>query len=861
MDAHAAFASPFAAKVDLAVLADAFADSQTVASALSLCASLPRILKLQFSDLSIRAKAVELTVDFFLSTVLQIGDSDISARLTLLNTFELFVMEAIPLKKEQMEALLPVLIPLARQTPVSQSQEALHVVSSNFQIRRAAIMILSFVCVKTGKSAAVSVQEAIFGTLYSTLLEKSCYFSESESWEKMMLATLKGLQILLSENSVLFAVYAPQMCARLHGLIFATDSPKYPGAPTTAVRARRRSRYRRPSDSAVSWRSGSDSDASIDTDSGIEDSATEKLKASALNVLQQLAKIHGKLIYQKWPLFMSNPSESLFTILTSQSSPRSLKLAAIGAFEALLSDSQSYLSVADARTPLPPRSFTSLSQQLASIITDIHKGVASVISKSALEKHDSLIVVGLLKLAGLVARVSPYSRLGPPGDLRVVLFDAVVSLAHTHESVRAARNDAISQLLDAGLILTPASKVKIDPSSTCNVPAPSEAYGISELNLLCSIVRNQFEAVDAAGDWKRAYVPNVLNPRLSNSKNSSNGELIACMHLIDQYAECAAKEETCDIEWWIDTISRFVEPALQSPLGGMRSAAIQILVRIPVAVFAGLPERLQLVCKERIFTMRTDNNDHVRTAVCYACGTWVMLDWFYQDIKFVESVTLCLRSVARDSVLSVRVKASWALANYGDMLLVTKSLFPDEIHTVDKELAECAIFLARDSEKCRSSGVRAIGNFLKTVSKDAARSVFSENLHEEILAIVHNISSGPFKVRWNACHAASNLFNSEAFHAVYSPAMTNIMDSLIDALTGVLTASKNYKVRINAAMALGSCDTLDVFGSRLGTVVEAVESALTSVDDLGGTEFGEYRYKSELEAQLHKCVELLRRLS
>ena len=99
-------------------------------------------------------------------------------------------------------------------------------------------------------------------------------------------------------------------------------------------------------------------------------------------------------------------------------------------------------------------------------------------------------------------------------------------------------------------------------------------------------------------------------------------------------------------------------------------------------------------------------------------------------------------------------------------------------------------------------------------------------------AIVMNVSCGKvMKVRWNACYAAGgilrtrNLFRSESFN-----------DKLVEALIPVIEECPNYKVRINASLALMSVPTREAFDNHFSkavvTIAKAMESTVTSFDEV-----------------------------
>lgn len=109
------------------------------------------------------------------------------------------------------------------------------------------------------------------------------------------------------------------------------------------------------------------------------------------------------------------------------------------------------------------------------------------------------------------------------------------------------------------------------------------------------------------------------------------------------------------------------------------------------------------------------------------------------------------------------------------------------------------------------------------------------------------------KSRWNACHALANLLHCSSFpigQASYTP-------SVFKSLTNVIHTSKNFKVRIAAASALGEMKSLGQFGGdkaeqrqTLKLVVTSLQDALAKTDDLVDSNFGEFKYQDQLKEQL-----------
>jgi hypothetical protein len=146
------------------------------------------------------------------------------------------------------------------------------------------------------------------------------------------------------------------------------------------------------------------------------------------------------------------------------------------------------------------------------------------------------------------------------------------------------------------------------------------------------------------------------------------------------------------------------------------------------------------------------------------------------------------------------------------------------------------------------------------------------------------MESGAVKTRWNACHAAANMFQNPSFpigsvKTTSTAAIAPYTVTFFATLLSVMTKSKNYKVRINASQALATAqyracftdESNQVFASCWRTVLDSYEKASewtadstvppTKLDDVnviadGGDDVGflEFRYKAQLAEQLRTTL-------
>ncbi|KAJ3025456.1 UNVERIFIED_CONTAM: hypothetical protein HDU68_007116 [Siphonaria sp. JEL0065] len=727
-----------------------------------------------------------------------------------------------------------------------------------------------------------------------------------EAQDKLVVTAMRGIQTLLAENKGLFVRPLAGIVVKLHSLIFTSsvfgDGVSSNSTTTGAVRGASASRRRSAGNSTSdSWRrspsvgtttnpnlgkSGGAATSSIggggrstsrqerlggESDSEVSDSdwanaserySAEKVKLNALYCLQNLSKSHPKPIYAKWSLFLASPQntqqQSLFSIMNQPNCNPKLRIAASLVLQSFLEGSQQYLAVAeDSRKTAPTsHSYTSLSQKLASMVCDLHTGLLGLIGNGSEMEKDTSVIQVHFKALGVLIKNSPYARI-QSRDLRSEVFEAVC-FGELDTSQLCPRLNLLTALLDAGYII-PDDSVKSQIMAWVYYPfsktSTSEQLQIESLDTLCALIRNQFQWVH--GDWTNEIEARVL----STCWTATSGILrVACVKVVEQFAESFSKLYTAatgapDSDWWWSHVLKvYVEGGVCDSVYGVRAVSLQVLAHVPGAVFGGLDEGLQRFCREEVVRMFCGEADeNVKSNCCLTLGLWVTLEYFMKDSGFLRALISHLPNFAYDKALLVRVRSSWAIANLADTLLSLQQQSDIATATTSPNLLEslikCAIHSANDNEKCRSNGVRAIGNLLRLSS--ISKSCFSPALTSEIDAITKNITTGAFKVRWNACYAAYNLFQSPSLSNLDSIPTTQIA-LLIDALLTALSKSKNYKVRINAAIALSGPVTLKMYCGKEEEVVEGLKRASETVDDLEETDFGEFKYRKGLLEQVGK---------
>ena len=235
-----------------------------------------------------------------------------------------------------------------------------------------------------------------------------------------------------------------------------------------------------------------------------------------------------------------------------------------------------------------------------------------------------------------------------------------------------------------------------------------------------------------------------------------------------------------------------------------------------------------------------DENADVRAAACGTIGALSYYPWIRSDITILSGFAKRLPGLCDDTNLKVRIRAFWAVGSLVDALRsrtedVESKLNAIEIkgnlnaidvaHSDSERTAETMrgifdlstdlklnllrsmIAGCRDQEKVRSHAFRALGRIIDLIPGDELAKM-GDSLDGALNALVSNLTSGPIKNRWNACHCLKSLFGYPGF-----PLGTNVAYTkpLFKSLVEVSSSSTNFKVKTGAILALTSVASLDRF--------------------------------------------------
>ncbi|BBM97676.1 HEAT repeat-containing protein 6 [Marchantia polymorpha subsp. ruderalis] len=489
-----------------------------------------------------------------------------------------------------------------------------------------------------------------------------------------------------------------------------------------------------------------------------------------------------------------------------------------------------------------------------------------------------------LLLPDLVA----YTQLSAAPVIRVEAFQALKAAVHTYPSVVAAYWEPISNSIVAAIEhanyhsgLGEAVDPYSNPQNVRKFLVPSVNGQIARLaddKVVHSAIKLLDEFLRAASGYKGTdellddgpfqtpspfFVPNPLRLVAASGLFVSKHGPDTVHSEIDSGAGVAL---------WLEALNKHLPTTLSHSAPMVRGAALTCFAGLTSAIFCSLPDDKQdYVLSALIYAAWKDDTPAVRSAACRAIGVVVGFPQVAGSKEKLELAVEVVVSSTTDSSVSVRITASWALANICDALRsIAES--KDELSPRSPylaPLAECALRAAKDCDKVRANAVRALGNLARFadfsgqteahmkrflgLNRDVAYQGAVEArrwLDVMVQTLVSCVTTGNVKVQWNVCHALGNLFLNKTINL----STTTWVPSVYSILLLLLRDSANYKIRIHAASALAVPGDREDYGESFTDVVKALVHALECTDSEHESAPTSFKYVKALTEQLTTTV-------
>ncbi|CAI2176297.1 4075_t:CDS:10 [Funneliformis geosporum] len=789
--------------------------------------------------------------------------------------------------KKLHDQLLYILLPLVKED------------NKNLDIRRMAINCLGNLCYRTGNKF-----QGKYKNVYELLLASLNLPNPSDdesAYLKTISSTLRALQfIVLEDKSVLSEPFGSTIEIIKKYVFYNVDDIKKLQAeidqsritagnsvcnssPSTQKHLRRHSRMKSISRSVLS----SDSEISDGehTQSIYKRDEDSRIRANALGYLQSIAKVSSKLLYQHWSTFLpyTETSETspptLLTIITCEPM-LTVRISACSVINTMIDGSRQYLAAADDREI--KTSFTSLSAKLGTIVRELHAGLLQVISR---EDHN-LVLTQLLKCCNVLASNMAYDRLSS-GYLSRLYYTTANFLVHNENAVRLATMTLISTIMDCKTCIKEVDKLllaEIINSVSENIPRSSFFQNYDEMSLLyylvlvigskdqspamkieawgvlCACTRTHFNIVSPA--WKH------INPLIVNDLACEDEKIrTAAMTFLIEYAKEQAvaldgsnknidedvmvkrvqKAVTSEVfQWWISIFDQHIQSATIDKCHAVRALTCDLISHIPSDVFSEISVEKRKYCIKILLGFSKDESPNVRAAACRGLGVYILFPCLQQDTKFASDMALSVIQQMSDQNILVRTRNNnQGISNKNTNL--TEFL----INVMWARIVKAGLAASNDNEKVRPNGVRMLGSIIHVSPTNFLEREERGLIKDVVMILIKNFETGTLKVRWNACYAAANMLRNPNFPIGLRS--NNWSIPLYESLIKVVQTSKNFKVRINACLALSTPTTRAKYGGdtiMLSKILHAVVTSLEKIDNLTGTGFSEVKYQEQLRNQL-----------
>ncbi|XP_017785560.1 PREDICTED: HEAT repeat-containing protein 6 [Nicrophorus vespilloides] len=636
----------------------------------------------------------------------------------------------------------------------------------------------------------------------------------------------------------------------------------------------------------------SDSEVS-DTENGARGPAKitlleSRIRQSALQLLLSVYKSVGKkTMFSYWSSFipdaapLSTSSHSLTNCILKDPSSKG-RMAALNVLLLLLSSSKVYLSQAEFSDKVG--SFTPFSVTLGGIIRELHHCLCL-----ALNDTSHHVLTQVLKCLAALVQATPYHRL-PSGLVSKVVRNVKPLVHHRDVTVQVASLIVLSCTLASEFAVKEVRNAllkNVTPRDAESDSAKVEEfvdfanfdYDEDEEEIGSSVEMPWVLAKCVQSLERNAHAPvKVECLQVISAMSRNHFEQLLRNHSMDlmRALEVALQDPFLDVKLHAGRCVEFVAQAmsrhgpvprsvtfwqclLSGPLLGLlqnedqatlRAIACDCLASIGANVYEELPRDKQLLCITQLFASAKDEDAGVRGAAIRALSICVLYQSLRDDVGFILDTMEAVQRGLSDESVGLREKSSWSVGNISEVLLsnetANEEISDEQVLTlIDKVVASC-----RDNDKIKCNAVRALGNLLQLIKAETLTGNQTCRLTTEsaIAAILRVSTCGQnMKVRWNACYALGNILKNESLYS-----LTNWLKETFSALIEMVNTFKNFKVRINAALALAACPRRELYGVHYTVVWKSLVKALQNSENMD--DFSEFKHRDHLIEQI--CLSL-----
>ncbi|KAG0371907.1 HEAT repeat-containing protein 6 [Mortierella sp. AD032] len=623
-----------------------------------------------------------------------------------------------------------------------------------------------------------------------------------------------------------------------------------------------------------------------------------KVRLNALLCLQALARAVPKQLQPHWSKFLTTSTSpptalgaykapSLLSLMGSDPIP-TVRTAACIVLGNILESSKQYLAMAEEKSQLSGlkshAGILTLSEKVGLMTRDLHVGVATAMTKID-GSVEQAVVIQMIKCCAAIVANCTYEKMRP--GLALIIFNSIKRFLDPDEpGLQAATLLFTTALLSNTSAQTDLRETILSPVQNDNtvpdllsqlmnlidgadVPIPVR---VEAWNTLSSIARHHYVVVQSS--WPRFDRALMIEQDTDDSRVRTAGLLF-----LEEFAKSGSSATpSLTPDWWKEILERHILKVFSEESPSFKALGCDCISHISTDAFNGLPNRLEILIMSLVLGTAMDENAVARASACRAIGVFILFPSIREDYTSVVDMANSALDLCRDPNLTVRVRASWAIGNLCDSLVLLKSNGQDDVLEEALTLSfwtkimRTALAICQDNEKLKSNGIRAIGGLLRVTFEGILERERHSLVKEAVYALIKHMEQGSLKGRWNACYAMQNALLNPDFPIGSTAGTSYALDSdmvswtkdVYGALLQAIQQSKNFKVRINACAALAVPKTRAKFGDQtlFRNIVQVLITAVLNLDhEQGQHEFGEFQYRGQLETKLLRCIDHLLQIS
>ncbi|RZC08126.1 HEAT repeat-containing protein 6 isoform C [Glycine soja] len=405
------------------------------------------------------------------------------------------------------------------------------------------------------------------------------------------------------------------------------------------------------------------------------------------------------------------------------------------------------------------------------------------------------------KKSGVLSTLFEYSMQWSCPTICLEALQALKAVSHNYPNIVSACWEKVSAIVH-GFLSTVCLEAPSRQSSD-HVGSPSsfnnEKVLITAIKVLDEGLRavSGFQGTEDLSDDKLMDIPFASDCiRMKKVSSAPSYELECKDDVIVNFESCGSGSQQ-----WCEAIEKHMPLILCHSSAMVRAASVTCFAGMTSSVFICFSkEKQDFILSSLVHAAVHDNVPSVRSAACRAIGIISCFPQVCQSAEVLDKFIHAVEINTRDALISVRITASWALANICDAICHSDRILPygqmgsNSNTQVIVSLSECALHLTKDGDKVKSNAVRALGYISRILKSSTSKFqgtsaghhdrmtdayLNSENLMvcqqncasdslqdlnrlERIVhAFISCITTGNVKVQWNVCHALGNLFLNE----------------------------------------------------------------------------------------------------